>query len=119
MSAWRTVSEVEGWTAPKGKERGQGPYCIALNADGTQLYIANLLKVHVLDLAAKTSRVVAGNGKKGVPQDGALAVEAPLVDPRRRGRPKRHGVYSGARRQRAASGRQGRPHPHRREFLRS
>ena len=77
-----TVSEVEGWTAPKGKERGQGPYCIALNADGTQLYIANLLQVHVLDLAAKTSRVVAGNGKKGVPQDGDLAVEAPLVDPR-------------------------------------
>lgn len=77
-----TVSEVAGWTAPKGKERGQGPYCITLNADGTQLYIANLLQVHVLDLAAKTSRVVAGNGKKGAPQDGALAVDAPLVDPR-------------------------------------
>lgn len=77
-----TVSTVDGWSAPPGKERGQGPYCITLSPDGSQLYIANLLQVHVLDLAKKTSRVVAGNGRKGVPQDGANAVEAPLVDPR-------------------------------------
>jgi len=76
------VSEVKGWQAPEGKERGQGPYCIALGPDGTRLYIANLVQVHVLDLAAETSKVLAGNGKKGVPEDGALAVDAPLVDPR-------------------------------------
>jgi sugar lactone lactonase YvrE len=38
--------------------------------------------VHALDLKTGTSRVVAGNGAKGVPRDGALALEAPLVDPR-------------------------------------
>jgi DNA-binding beta-propeller fold protein YncE len=76
------VSEVKGWKAPEGKERGQGPYCIALGPDGKRLYIANLIQVHVLDLAAGTSEVLAGNGKKGVPEDGTLAVDAPLVDPR-------------------------------------
>lgn len=77
-----TVREVPGWTAPAGKERGQGPYCITLSPDGRRLYIANLLQVHLLDLAAGTSKVLAGNGRKGVPEDGSLAAEAPLVDPR-------------------------------------
>ena len=78
----RIVSALEGWQAPKGKERGNGPYCIALNPEGTKLYIANLLQVIELDLATHQSRVIAGNGKKGKPEDGALAVDAPLVDPR-------------------------------------
>jgi DNA-binding beta-propeller fold protein YncE len=76
------VTTVKGWQAPEGKERAQGPYCIALDPDGKRLYIADLIQVHVLDLAAGTSRVLAGNGKKGVPEDGSLAVDGPLVDPR-------------------------------------
>lgn len=76
------VSTVAGWTAPEGQERARGPYCIALAPDGESLYIANLLQVHLLDLKTNTSRVVAGNGKKGVPEDGASAIDAPLVDPR-------------------------------------
>lgn len=76
------VTTVEGWAAPPGKERAQGPYCITLSPDGSQLYIANLLQVHVLDLTTKTSRVVAGNGKKGMPQEGVAAENSPLVDPR-------------------------------------
>jgi len=78
----RIVSGLEGWQAPKGKERGNGPYCIALNPDGTKLYIADLRQIHELDLATHKSRVIAGNGKKGKPEDGAQAVDAPLVDPR-------------------------------------
>ncbi len=78
----RIVSALEGWQAPKGKERGNGPYCIALNPEGTKLYIADLRQVHELDLATHKSRVIAGNGKKGKPEDGAVAVDAPLVDPR-------------------------------------
>jgi len=77
-----TVAELPGFKAPKGKERGNGPYCITLNPAGTRLYIANLLQVHEVDLATGKGRVVAGNGKKGRPEDGAVAVEAPLVDPR-------------------------------------
>lgn len=78
----RIVSTLEGWQAPAGKAKGSGPYCITLNFDGTKLYIADLRQVHELDLATHQSKVIAGNGKKGKPEDGALAADAPLVDPR-------------------------------------
>lgn len=78
----RIVSTLEGWQAPAGKAKGNGPYCITLNFDGTKLYIADLRQVHELDLATHQSKVIAGNGKKGKPEDGALAADAPLVDPR-------------------------------------
>jgi DNA-binding beta-propeller fold protein YncE len=78
----RIVSTLEGWRAPKGREKGSGPYCITLNFEGTKLYIADLLQVHELDLATHQSRVVAGNGKRGKPEDGAVAMDAPLSDPR-------------------------------------
>lgn len=78
----RIVSTLEGWQAPAGKAKGNGPYCITLNFDGTKLYIADLRQVHELDLATHQSKVIAGNGKKGKPEDGAIAVDAPLVDPR-------------------------------------
>ena len=77
-----TVSTVAGWKAPAGKERGNGPYCITLSPDKKTLHIANLSQVFALDLTTGVSKVVAGNGRKGRPEDGALAVEAPLVDPR-------------------------------------
>lgn len=76
------VNTVPGWQAPEGKARGNGPYCITLSFDGKKLHIANLLQVIELDLATNTSKVIAGNGKKGKPEDGAVAVDAPLVDPR-------------------------------------
>jgi DNA-binding beta-propeller fold protein YncE len=76
------VEALPGYKAAKGKEKGNGPYCIALNPEGSKLYIANLLQVHEVDLATGKDRVVAGNGKKGRPEDGAVAVDAPLVDPR-------------------------------------
>ncbi len=78
----RIVSTLEGWRAPEGKAKSRGPYCIALSADSRKLYIADLLHIHELDLATHRSRVIAGNGKKGRPTDGARAIEAPLVDPR-------------------------------------
>ncbi len=77
-----TVRTLPGWKAPKGKERGNGPYCITLSPDKKTLHIANLSQVYALDLASGEAKLVAGNGKKGVPKDGALAVEEPLVDPR-------------------------------------
>ncbi|MGV3661793.1 MAG: hypothetical protein ACO1TE_16525 [Prosthecobacter sp.] len=77
-----TVSLVPGFQAAKGKERGNGPYCITLDFTGTKLYIADLSRIHVVDLKTGESKVVAGNGKKGKPEDGAVAIEAPLSDPR-------------------------------------
>lgn len=59
-------------------------YSIAANADGTSVVIADLdnRRVRVADLAKNVVRTVAGNGKKGSPEDGAKATQAPLVDPR-------------------------------------
>jgi DNA-binding beta-propeller fold protein YncE len=77
-----TVSTVKGYEVPAEKARGSGPYCITLGFDGKTVYIANLRQVLALDLGSNKVKVVAGNGEKGVPQDGAIATEAPLVDPR-------------------------------------
>ncbi len=77
-----TVSLLPGFQAAKGKERGNGPYCITLDFTGTKLYIADLSRIHVVDLKTGEAKVIAGNGKKGRPDDGAVATEAPLSDPR-------------------------------------
>jgi len=57
---------------------------IALDAAGKQLYLADIgnRRVRKIDLAAGTVATVAGNGQGGIPPDGAVATEAPLVDPR-------------------------------------
>jgi len=78
----RIVKSLEGWQAPAEQARGNGPYCITLTPDKTKLHIADLRQVHELDLATGKARVIAGNGKKGMPKDGELAVDQPLVDPR-------------------------------------
>lgn len=78
----KEIRTVPGWQAPAGKARSLGPYCITLAPGGKILHIANLSQVFALDLGSSRSRVVAGNGKKGIPADGAVANQAPLVDPR-------------------------------------
>lgn len=76
------VSSVPGFNIPPPAARTAGPYCIALDFSGGHLYIADLRRVHRLDLQSGVAQVVAGNGEKGVPADGAVAVSAPLSDPR-------------------------------------
>ncbi len=58
--------------------------CITLNAAEDTLYVADLknLRIRAVNLVTGTVETVAGNGKRGVPQDGAAALQAPLVDPR-------------------------------------
>jgi len=48
------------------------------------LHITDLKNARIrnVDLASNQVRTVAGNGSKGVPADGSLAVDSPLVDPR-------------------------------------
>lgn len=87
------VTTVKGYAAEKGKERGRGPYCITLGFDGKTVYISNLSQVFALDLATHTAKVIAGNGKKGVPEDGAKATDAPLVDPRAAAPDRQGNVY--------------------------
>ena len=58
--------------------------CITLNADSSTFHIADLKnrRIRAVDVASGVVSTVAGNGEKGVPDDGANATEAPLIDPR-------------------------------------
>jgi DNA-binding beta-propeller fold protein YncE len=61
-----------------------GIYCVALDPQGDRLYLADLdnRRIRAVDLKTGVVATVAGNGEKGVPEDGAEAVKAPLEDPR-------------------------------------
>ncbi len=76
------VGSVEGYGVPAAKARASGPYCITLDFSGQRLLIADLQRVLALDLRTHRLTLIAGNGQKGVPTDGAVATAAPLVDPR-------------------------------------
>ncbi len=58
--------------------------CVSLSSDNKTLLVADLhnRRIRAVDLKLGIVRTIAGNGMKGVPQDGAKAVESPLVDPR-------------------------------------
>lgn len=87
-----TIAPFAG-TGAKGFSGDGGPasaaefgdvYCLSLTADGKTLYIADLdnRRIRAIDMATGVVSTVAGNGERGVPRDGALAIESPLVDPR-------------------------------------
>jgi len=59
-------------------------YCAVFNPDKSKIVIADLKnrRVRSLDVASGVVSTIAGTGEKGVPKDGALAVESPLIDPR-------------------------------------
>jgi DNA-binding beta-propeller fold protein YncE len=61
-----------------------GIYCLALDEGNQTLDLADLdnRRVRRVDLKTGIVTTVAGNGKKGVPADGAEARHEPLVDPR-------------------------------------
>lgn len=86
------VSTIAG-TGERGFSGDGGPatqarfgnvYCVSLDPSGGQMYLADLdnLRIRAVDLKTRLVRTVAGNGQRGVPEDGAVAVKAPLVDPR-------------------------------------
>jgi sugar lactone lactonase YvrE len=59
-------------------------YCIAFDARRENVYLADLdnRRIRAVHLTTGIVTTVAGNGQKGVPRDGELAINAPLVDPR-------------------------------------
>jgi DNA-binding beta-propeller fold protein YncE len=87
-----TITTIAG-TGAKGFSGDSGPaikatfggiYCASLDRKGENLYLADLdnRRIRVVNLKTGMVRTVAGNGQKGAPSDEALAVDAPLVDPR-------------------------------------
>ena len=69
--------------------------CVTLNSTNEKIYCADLKnrRIRVVDLKTGLIRTVAGNGEKGVPQQGADATKSPLVDPRGVAVDSRENVY--------------------------
>ena len=78
----KQVDSLAGFEVPIEKAKSSGPYCISTDLSGSQLFVADLHRIHRIDLETGASTIVAGNGEKGGPKDGAKAVEASLADPR-------------------------------------
>jgi DNA-binding beta-propeller fold protein YncE len=82
VSKTNQVTSLEAWQVPQPQARSSGPYCISVDFAGTHLYVSDLSRVVRIDLKSNQVEVVAGNGKKGRPDDDGIAANSPLVDPR-------------------------------------
>lgn len=91
--ATKQVSTMTGYRVAATQARNSGPYCITLSFDKKRLYIADLQRVWCRDMTSGEVRVVAGNGKKGIPVDQGVAVQEPLVDPRAVAEDRQGNVY--------------------------
>ena len=69
---------------PAVKAQFKGTFGIALDSGGRNLYVADLgnRRIRAIDLKSGIVTTVAGNGERGVPPDGAKAIDSPLLDPR-------------------------------------
>ena len=69
---------------PAARAEFGGVYCLAFQPGSERLLIADLdnRRIRAINLATGIVDTVAGNGERGVPTDGAIARESPLVDPR-------------------------------------
>jgi len=79
-----TTKGYSGDGGPATKAQFSGIYCISFNPAKDKMVVTDLenRRVRVIDMKSGVVSLVAGNGKKGVPEDGAVAINAPLVDPR-------------------------------------
>ncbi len=69
--------------------------CISFNSTHDKIYVADLKnrRVRVVDLKTGIINTVAGNGEKGIPRDGDVAIKSPLIDPRAVAADSRGNVY--------------------------
>jgi DNA-binding beta-propeller fold protein YncE len=90
-----TTRGYSGDGGPAAKAQFSGIYCITLNPAKTRMVVTDLdnRRIRVIDLKTGRVELVAGNGKKGMPPDGVLAVGAPLVDPRAAAMDSKGNVY--------------------------
>jgi DNA-binding beta-propeller fold protein YncE len=59
-------------------------YCVAFDPKAEHMYLADLdnRRIRAIDMKTNIVTTIAGNGRRGVPEGGADAASAPLVDPR-------------------------------------
>jgi len=90
-----TTRGYSGDDGPADKAQFNGIYCISFNPDKSKLVATDLenRRIRVIDMASGKVALVAGDGKKGVPTDGADAIASPLVDPRAAAMDSRGNVY--------------------------
>ncbi len=69
---------------PGAEARFNHVMCVTLDPAEKELHIADInnRRIRVLNLETNVVRTIAGNGMKGAPADGSVALESPLVDPR-------------------------------------
>jgi DNA-binding beta-propeller fold protein YncE len=91
----KKMYKYEGDGGPALKAKFSGVYCIAFTSSGDKIYITDLenRRIRVLDVKTGQVDLIAGNGQKGVPKDGAAAKDAPLFDPRACAVDKKGNVY--------------------------
>jgi sugar lactone lactonase YvrE len=79
-----TTKGYSGDGGPAARAQFSGIYCISFNPEKDRMVVTDLdnRRIRVIDMKSGIVSVLAGNGEKGVPADGAEAVKAPLVDPR-------------------------------------
>jgi len=87
------VTSLKGFEVPLAEAKKSGPYCITLAPGGRRLLVSNLQQIHEVSVATGETRVIAGNGSKGVPKDGGVATREPLSDPRAVAEDSRGNVY--------------------------
>ncbi len=80
---------------PASKARFGAIYCLAFDGKGEHLYLADLdnRRIRVIDMKTGFVTTAVGNGKRGVPDDGAKALLAPLLDPRAVAVDKKGNIY--------------------------
>lgn len=73
-----------GDNGPASEAALHDPISISLSPDDQRLLISDIKnrRIRSIDLATGIITTLAGNGKRGRPEDGALATESPLFDPR-------------------------------------
>ncbi len=60
------------------------PICVALAPDKSSALVADInnRRIRRIELGTGMVSIVAGNGTKGLPEDGGVAIDSPLLDPR-------------------------------------
>jgi streptogramin lyase len=60
------------------------PICVEVTPDNQSVLVADIrnLRLRKIDLRTQQVQTIAGNGQRGKPIDGQLAIDSPLLDPR-------------------------------------